>query len=234
MRDKIIDILHAVLEEDLEGVARTFYALAIPQGPVDFAAWERDVVEIAERYLVGIPMAEIQIGALFSQIVAGATRHNVRMPTDFTMMFKAILTTEGLAKSLAPEVDPLERARPFIAEMFAERYSPERIKQLAIADFTLYQRLLRALPQVLPGLLGDLRDGKLALRLSDDTLGQINRAADVRTRRMIRGAVTITCLACGTYSLGLDLPVWPFFGIPWVSACFFLAAAGGLAAMALL
>ncbi|MEO1194467.1 MAG: helix-turn-helix domain-containing protein, partial [Pseudomonadota bacterium] len=54
------------------------------------------LIEIGERYLVGLPLSEVQIGTLLAEIVTGATRHQVRMPTDFTMMFKAILTTEGM------------------------------------------------------------------------------------------------------------------------------------------
>ena len=228
MQDKIIDILYAVMNEDLEAVARTFYALAIPQGPVDYEAFEVNVMEIAERYLVGMPLSEIQIGALFTEIVAGATRHNVRMPTDFTMMFKAIVTTEGLAKTLAPDVDPIELARPYVMEMVEKRYSPERLKQMALSDLGLYQRMLRSLPQSLPTVLSELRDGKLAFRLAPETLAEANRSADARTRRITRAALTITALACGTYTLSLDLPLWPLAGIPYLSAGFYLAAGAGL------
>src|SRR5690606_8244465 len=41
-KDKVVDIIHAVINEDLELLARTFYQLAIPQGPVDYAAFEAD------------------------------------------------------------------------------------------------------------------------------------------------------------------------------------------------
>ncbi len=228
MQDKIIDILYAVMNEDLEAVARALYALAIPQGPVDYEAFEVDVMEIAERYLVGMPLSEIQIGALFSELVTGATKHSVRMPTDFTMMFKAIVTTEGLAKSLAPNVDPVELARPYVMDMIQQRYSPERIKQMALADLGMYQRMLRSLPRSLPSVLSDLRDGKLAFRLAPETLAEANQAADVRTRRLSRVALTVTCLACGTYTLGLNLPIWPLPGIPYVSAGFYFGAGVGL------
>ncbi|RMG98244.1 MAG: AarF/ABC1/UbiB kinase family protein [Deltaproteobacteria bacterium] len=228
MQDKIIEILHAVLNEDLEAVARTFYALAIPQGPVDYQAFERDVVEIAERYLVGVPLSEIQIGALFGELVEGATRHRVRMPTDFTMMFKAILTTEGLAKTLAPDVDPLDLARPFIEEMVRRRYSPERLKQIALTDLGMYQRMLRSLPQTLPDVLRDLKDGKLAFRVAPETLDRFAEIERLRTAQLGRTAVGIACLLAGTYAWSLDLPTWPLLGMPYPTAVLY-----GLAAFSL-
>jgi ubiquinone biosynthesis protein len=228
MKDHVIDILYAVMSEDLPAMSRTFYDLSIRSGPVDYEKFEADVVEIAERYLVGLPLSEVQIGTLFAEIVGGATRHNVRMPTDFTMLFKAILTTEGMAKSIAPDTDPIELARPYIMQMVADRYSPDRLKQVLLADFNLVSRMFRKLPHTLPALLDDIRGGKLALTLTEETLEQQRRDADVRMRKAVRTAVTITFLVCGTFTLGLGLPLWQAVGIPAVSAFFFALAGFGL------
>jgi len=228
MKDKLIDILWAVLNEDLEAVARSFWALSIRHGQVDYQAFETDVIEISERYIVGLPLSEIQIGTLFREIVGGAAKHQVRMPTDFTMMFKAIITTEGMAKAIAPDLDPVELARPYIEQMVTQRYSPERIKQQALADFGVFSRMFRALPNSVPDLVDELRGGKVALGLSTRTLETWQQGADARARRGVRAALTIACLVCGTYSLGLGLPVWGVVGIPALSAAFFFAAGVGM------
>jgi ubiquinone biosynthesis protein len=221
MKDRLIDILNAVLNEDLEQLARCFYDLAIPTGKVDYTAFEADAIEIAERYLGGVPLSEIQIGTLFGDLVAGATRHNVRMPSDFTMMFKAIVTTEGLAKSIAPDIDPIELARPFITQMVAERYSTDRIRNLLISDFTLISKAAHAMPRVLPAILQDIQDGKLAIGVAPGTLKVHHEATALQVKRAIRALLAITCIACGTYCLGLSLPMFPALGIPIASAVFF-------------
>lgn len=228
MQDKLIDILWSVLNEDLEGVARSFWALSIRHGHVDYQAFETDVIEIAERYIVGLPLSEIQIGTLFGEIVAGATKHQVRMPTDFTMMFKAIITTEGMAKAIAPDLDPVELARPYIEQMVTQRYTPERIKQQALADFGVFSRMFRTLPNSVPDLIDEIRGGKVALGLTPKTLQVWRESADARSRRAVRTALTIACLVCGTYSLGLGLPVWGLVGMPALSAAFFFAAGVGV------
>ncbi|MCA9656918.1 MAG: AarF/ABC1/UbiB kinase family protein [Myxococcales bacterium] len=228
MKDKLIDVLWAVINEDLQAVARTFYSLAIHKGRVNYQDFEDDVVEVAERYLVGVPLSEIQIGELFGELVAGATRHNVRMPTDFTMMFKAIVTTEGLAKSIAPDVDPIELARPFIEKMVAERYSPDRLKQTALADFHMLSRVLRSLPQQLPAVLSDIQEGKVAVGIAPGTLRLQEEAAQRRQKKALRTAIAATCLVCGTYALSLPLPGFVSLGLPYVSAFFYAAALGGV------
>lgn len=228
LRDKLIDVIYAMLNEDLEAVARTLYSIAIRKHHVHYQSFEADVIEIGERYLGGIPLSEIQIGAFFSDLVAGAARHRVRMPSDFTMMFKAIVTTEGLAKSIAPNIDPIELARPFIMEMVKERYSPERLKQVIISDFNMLSSSFRALPQLVCAVLSDLQEGKVSLRVAPETLRLQAKAADRRNRRSLRIGLAMTCLLCGTYTLSLNLPGFTYLGIPYIAAIFFAFALYGV------
>jgi ubiquinone biosynthesis protein len=227
MKDRLIDILHAVLSEDLEQLARCFYALAIPNGKVNYDEFEADAIEIAERYLGGIPLSEIKIGVLFGELVGAATRHDVRMPSDFTMMFKAIVTTEGLAKSIAPDIDPIELARPFITQMVAERYSSERIKALLVSDFQLLSKAAHAMPRVLPAILHDIQDGKLAIGIAPGTLKAHHDATRLQLKQAIRAALTVTCLGCGTYCLGLGLPTF-VLGMPIATTVFYALALYGI------
>ena len=131
-RDRIIDVLSALLREDLQEVARTFFDLGQAMGPVDYPLFEAEVVEVMERHFVGQTIREIEIGAFFADLVDGALKHHIRMPADYTMLFKALLTTEGLARELAPEVNPVELARPFVEKLIRQRYSPERLKRQAL------------------------------------------------------------------------------------------------------
>ena len=229
MKERLIDILHAVITEDHEQLARCFFALAIPVGKVNYSEFEADAIEIADRYLGGVPLSEIQIGTLFSEMVAGASRHNVRMPADFTMMFKAIVTTEGLAKSIAPDIDPLELARPFITDMVAERYSSERIKHLLISDFQLISKAAHAMPRLLPAILHDIQEGKLAVGIAPASLKQHHDVMSGLMTKVIRTALVVVFIASGTYCLGIaHLPLFPALGVPIMSVIFYVLALIGL------
>jgi ubiquinone biosynthesis protein len=198
--------------------------LAIPEGPVDYAGFESDAIAIAEQYLIGVPLSQIEIGVLFQQLVAGAARHRVRMPTDFTMMFKAILTTEGLAKAIAPNVDPIELARPFITQMITERYSPERLKAQAIRDLVAFSGMAHSIPVKVPMLLDDLQAGKLEFGVSSPTLEMQHKASELRVGRAIRAALSIALIVCGTLVIGVaGLPI-AIAGIPWLSVVFWSLA----------
>jgi ubiquinone biosynthesis protein len=222
-KDKVIDILWAVLNEDLEGLARTFFSLAIPLESVDYTAFEADAISIAERYIGGVPLSQVKIADLFSDLVAAASRHRVRMPTDFTMMFKAIATTEGMARSLAPDIDPIELARPYVTQVIGERYSVEKLQQLAISDFQLLSSTLHALPRSLPLFVDGLRQGRVAFGVAPTTLNSYLAAAKYRSDRAIAAALCAAFALCGT--LALMAPELALFaGVPYVSWGFWTLA----------
>lgn len=231
-KDKVVDIIWAVLNEDLEAVARHIYDLAIPVGVIDYPSFEADAIAIAERYIVGVPLSQVQIGALFSELVQGATRHQVRMPTDFTMMFKAIMTTEGLAKSLAPDVNPVELAYPYVSRMVAERYSPERVKQAILSDVQQLSSMLRGMPRILPRTLDNLNRGSLSFGLNEDSLLSLERAQSRRTGRTIRAAFTMTTMVCGVLALNASALPAVVLGLNGVTLLFW--GLSGLGALSLL
>ncbi|MEW5852131.1 MAG: AarF/ABC1/UbiB kinase family protein [Myxococcota bacterium] len=187
MRDKVIDVVFALQTEDLPSVARTFFRLGIPEGRVDYASYEAAVMDVMERHFVGRSMADIQIGVFFRDLVQVAMQHRVRLPSDYTMLFKALVTTEGLAKTIAPTLHPVEAARPYIETAVRQRYSPERLKNQLVADALTYSRMLRALPMVGEQLLREIERDEFALRV--DPGERMIQAVDKLARAVNRMAM---------------------------------------------
>jgi len=184
MRDRIVDVLSALLREDLQDVARTFFELGIPEGPIDYVAFEAEVVEVIERHFVGHTISEIEIGAFFADLVDGAMRYRVRMPADYTMLFKALMTTEGLARELAPEVNPVELARPFIEELIKQRYSPDRLRRSALVTATRMASFLNTAVVSGQRIIRTLETGETRLHLETPAVTEaLHRIAGARERQ---------------------------------------------------
>ncbi len=200
-REKVVDVIFAVLNEDLEGVARIWYSVGRPTGRVDYAAFEAEVVDVLERHVVGRPMEEWDLGSFFRDLAIAAVRHGIRLPSDFTMMFKAMVTTEGLARQVAQGINPIEAARPYIESLIKERYSLDRVKKMAVVEGIRVTDLLRELPGAVERLLSRLEQGDLAVRMRHEELEPqvkslvrgLNRAAValVVAAASITGALTM-------------------------------------------
>lgn len=228
-RERIVDVLFSLMSGDLENVARIWFSIGKPGTTVDYGAFEAEVVDVLERHIVGRDLDEWDLSAFFRDLAAGAVKHGIRLPADFTMMFKAMITTEGLARTVAAGINPIEAARPYIEELVRTRYSLDRVKKQALVEGVRVIDLLWALPSTVERLIEKLEAGELRIRLRHDRLeesarvvsGSMNRIglAIIAAAGAIAGALTMERGAAA--ALGLSPLSLVAFGIAFVSTSFF-------------
>lgn len=224
MKDQIAALLFAVHRGDHRTIARLFFDIAIKEGRVDYGAFERDSIEVMERHWSGGSIAEMQIGAFLMDITRGSLRHRVHASPAFTMFFKAILTAEGLAKTVVPEVDPIAAAQPHVDRLLRERWGPERFSEDWSYRAITLSSLARRLPVSVTQLLDDVDQQRLQLNVHDLDARASMRAADRRMNRGMLAAYAISCSLCGTLALGHGAPL--LLGLPGLSLLFYLVGGG--------
>ena len=57
---------------------------------------------------------QVQVAALLSDVFTLLTNHRVKMESNFMCMILAIVVLEGLGRSLDPELDIMEKAKPIL------------------------------------------------------------------------------------------------------------------------
>ncbi|MDF1565507.1 MAG: AarF/ABC1/UbiB kinase family protein [Deltaproteobacteria bacterium] len=180
-KDRVVDVLFAIGREDYDGLARAFFELGIREAPVDYDAFVADVYDVAERNLMDTPLSEVDVGHLFRELVEGCQRHRMRMPADYTLVFKALMTIEGLGKQIAPDMDVIAEAQPFIQELLRDRYSPERLVRRAMEGVHVAGKLMRQVPPALTRVLEDIDSGRMSLKVelpAVETLVEDRRRSD--------------------------------------------------------
>ena len=108
-------------------------------------------------------------------------KFGVEVPTDFLLVGKALMTTEGVGKAVAPEFDVFEEAKPFFLDLVKKRYSPERLGNELLRRLERLSGATSNLPEQLRDVLDDLRFGRLTVRTSDADAGS---ASDRLGRRI--------------------------------------------------
>ncbi len=215
MRDRIVDMLFAVSKRDYDALGRILFEMGEREGPVDYDAFMADVHEIGERYLESVPLGEVDVGGLFQELVQGAMRYRMRIQTAYTMSTKALMTVEGLGKRLAPEMDVIEEAQPFVRELLKERYSPDRLLKKGGDVLHGLSRMARQVPPVVTRLAEDIDQGRFTLKVDD-----IGRQKEVEDRRrtdkiVIVGLSWSVFLVSGVLALPYD--EYTILGLPAVS-----------------
>jgi ubiquinone biosynthesis protein len=227
MRSNVISIIFALQRGDYRTIARLFYDIAIKDERVDFQAVETATVEIMDRHWAGNSVRDMQLGPFVVDLAAAAARHGARVPRAYTMFFKAILTSEGLAKTLINEVDPIEAAEPYIRDHLQRTFGEERLKQDAFYHFVTLSTLGRRLPTVISQLLDDLEKQQLRFQIRDPDRSELLQRQDSMVNRLVITLLTITAFGCGTALLiGGTLSL-----VQLILAALFYLVGGGLFAI---
>jgi ubiquinone biosynthesis protein len=201
-RERLVDVLFSLMSEDLENVARIWFAIGKPGTSVDYAAFEAEVIDVLERHIVGRDLDEWDLAAFFTDLAAGAVKHGIRLPSDFTMMFKAMVTTEGLARSVARGINPVEAARPYIEELIRDRYSLDRVKQKALVEGVRVVDLLWALPSTMERIVEKIEAGDLQVRLKHDHLAESARTMAAAANRVGLAVISAAGAVTGALTMG--------------------------------
>ncbi len=208
----------AVIQRDAAAALRGLESLGVRYAPEVRADLVRDLREFLNKYS-GLSVGEVTLGQALSELIALSRRYRLRVPPVFPLLTKALVTAEGLARSIDPTINVYEVARPYAQRLLLERYDPESalegVRELAIE----YARYVEDYPEQLRLLLTEVADGELEVQLRHSGLDELVGEVDVLANRLVFAVVT-GALLLGSCVLGVfdrGGPQVPYLGVPMVS-----------------
>jgi ubiquinone biosynthesis protein len=218
LRDRTVDLMIAAVRKDSYAVADALYAIGRPTKKVDMREYRAEVAMLADKYL-GKPLKEIELSALLRDLVQGALKYGIEIPTDFMLVGKTLMTIEGVGKTLDPDLDVYGEASPYFFELLKARYSPQRLGNELWRGMEQLSRAGYDMPMLVREVLEDLRLGRLALRSPDPG---VPRAADRLGRRLFSGLVVLSLIGSGAMLVNtaehstLGIVMLVFAGLTWL------------------
>jgi ubiquinone biosynthesis protein len=217
-RNQVIDLFAGLAQMDEEAMLDTLLDWA-GDAVVDEAKLAADVNALVFEY-EGMPLKDIRIGPLLGQFAAIIREHSIVMPADLTLMFKAMITMEGLGRQYDPELHVIEHLTPILRRAIAERYKPAGLVRRGRNAFGQAVNLMSSVPRDLGRLLRDARRGKTRIELDLkrlDAFGkQLDRSIDRATMGIMTASIVIGSSIVMTVQSGpqvFGMPVWTILGL---------------------
>lgn len=215
MKERITDLLLGLIRTDYDAVAEILFDIGIKRTAVHYDRFLADVSTLMDEYLMGTTMADIEFGKLFQELLDGAMRHNIAVSPDYTMMFKALITAEGVGKQLDPDMDLLHELEPYILELVKQRYSPSTLFKRGVFHFNNIFRLIKQFPITARQVLMAIENGRIQFGLDPSQIQAfLSEFRQDSFRKSTVGLAGIF-LICGTLALDYGPP--RFFGLPSLS-----------------
>jgi len=151
------------------------------------------VAELREMYAryYGASLAEIDPLQVIREAFQLIYRLNLRLPTRFVMLDKAIATLGSVGVDLYPDFNVFEVARPYARGLMLERYTPQRVLKRARSEGIELARIARDLPYQVHDVLEEFRDGQIEVGFVHKGLDEFMRKLDVAFNRLVIALVTV-------------------------------------------
>jgi ubiquinone biosynthesis protein len=185
---------------------------------VDEAKLASDVNEMVFDY-EGVPLKDIRVGNVIRQFAGIVRNHSIVLPSDLSLMFKALITLEGLGRQYDPDFHIINHLTPLVKSALAERYQPGEIARRGRTMVSEFMNVVGGVPRDLARLLREARRGKTRVDLDLkrlDSFGQrLDRTLDrvtvgIMTASLVIGSAIVMSVREGPVVLGI--PVLPAIG----------------------
>jgi ubiquinone biosynthesis protein len=211
MQDTLVSLVLAVSLKDADSVAKLLYRMGTPDARANLLAFRQDIDGILGAYLPSA-LKDIDARSLLRDLLNLAVKYRIRIPREYAILSRASVTTEGLLRTLYPEMPIAQLFSPYAKRLLASRYDPAHLEGGLFKTLFRLQGAADELPLQLSQILLDLESGKFTVTARSEQLEELN--ASVRALAMVTFAGLLsTGFIIGTFIAFAARP-WELGGVP--------------------
>jgi ubiquinone biosynthesis protein len=109
---------------------------------------------------------------------------NLRLPTRFVILDKAIATLGSVAAEVYPDFNVFEVARPYARQLIADRFSPRRLAHRTRREVQELGEIALEVPRQVHDVLNEMRDGEFSMRITNPGVDDLAHHIDVSMNRI--------------------------------------------------
>ncbi len=192
-----------VMQSDVLGIKRSLKRLGVHWAPSADEAVTQSIEEGFSRYF-GMSLATIDVSSLLHQVFDIVYSLQLRLPSRFLLLDKALLTMEGVVSQLYPDLDFFSTARGYANELQRQRLDPRLIWDRLQRYAGEYAQILRDYPLQLHDVLEEARDGEIEIKFRHTGLEGMMHRLDIITNRLV---VALVCVGLGLASTAVAVMV---------------------------
>lgn len=210
-KQQLLVLLRAIIE----GKAEELSLCLMEWSGAEQMDW-RQLDEGAQRYVAKQARGKLRISKALTDLMALAREQQIMLPSDLALLFKALITAEGVLLRLNPQFDIAKTVAPQIKQVLLQDYTPEAIRNDAISLVMESRQIALDIPQFLRIVMHRLRQGKLDARIEVSGIKALGRSLELAATRLAIAIVTAACILVlgpilirtGPSWLGLSVFVW--------------------------
>lgn len=212
LMSQIAELLIGAIEVDEDRIVQAFLDIGIINDEVNIEQFKLDVYEVIDNYH-GKSLKQIDIVKFLNEIFRVAIEHKIIMPSEFTLLIKALITIESICRELDQEFNIVEFAKPFVKKLIKDKISLKSILKESAYRLRDTNRHLMVLPSMLNDFFKKANSGKLKIDFQHKGLEEFLPQLNVMVNKLVM-SIIIAALLVGS-ALVIQVDRGPFFyGFP--------------------
>ncbi len=195
-RYELIDLIRAVVDKESGAMMSALLRITKNDRDLDERALERDLLELLDSYFSG-PIKELNIGQLLMSIIELLRGYNLGLPPDLVIMIKALVTAEGTARQIYPDLDVISEAEKNIRRIASKRYRAEMLWRSARSTILRIVAMQREVPRRIFKIADKIEHDELGIRFRHENLDSLNHTLESISNR-VAFSVIIAALLIGS------------------------------------
>jgi len=220
-RHQIVNLLHALIRKDERDLLEVLLDWA-GDAEIDEDRLTYEVTELLMSY-DDLQLKDVKMGALLNDVTSLMRDNSLVLPADLTLLFKTLITLEGLGQQLDPNFHMIDNVTPFVEQIIRSRFTPQALVRRGSKTLREALEVLADLPRDLTHVLRDMRRGRMKIDLDLKRLDHFGQQLDRASNRLTMGILTAS-LVVGS-SIIMTVEGGPkLFGLPLFGLLGFLIA----------
>ncbi len=207
-RQQLVNLLDALTHNDESDLIQILLEWT-GEAEIDEVKLAHDVADLMGNY-DHLQLKDVRVASLLNDIASLIRDNGLVLPADLTLLFKALITLEGLGQQLDPEFQLSPLMAPFVQEVILRRYTPDALMQRGRRGVKEAFEVVAGLPRDLARLMREVRRGRLRIDLDLKRLDTFGRQLDRASNRITMGILTAS-LVIGS-SIVMTVDGWRFMG----------------------
>jgi ubiquinone biosynthesis protein len=187
-RADLIELMQAVIAKDGEAILDSLQDILEGGENVDARTVEREILDILDTY-VGVSIHHFDMRHFLLDITSLFRQQGFRIPPDLAIMIKALVTAEGTALRIDPDLDIIREAEPQIRALGLIGQKTGAVFRSLSRTVKGLLRFQQRLPRRVSNILDQIENGDLAIRFRHENLNDLYSTLDSVSNRLVLGMI---------------------------------------------
>jgi ubiquinone biosynthesis protein len=199
------DIVYGVTSKDSKLLIWGLKNIAVSQQFEGNRTFEYEVEDLINDYHA-LPSHKANMTDLFNRLLTLVNKYNIRMPADYFLLSKCLVTIEGVGHRLDPDLDVIEEITPHINRTLQQEFSPGAILKRFLGSARDTLSLIENLPRDIRDIVQKILKGELKVSIEHEGLDDITHKIDLASNRIAGGFILGSILMASAILIAVKFP----------------------------